>query len=403
MRTRCRRGLRAATTLAVAAVLLPACALPAGAAPHSRSGASRPATATKRKAARVALRGKLSSVRARMKSVRSQLHDAKRSEEQIAADLTTIQQQLRQTRARLDETKAHLAAARREQKKVQLALAASEKRLQAREMLLSQRMAANYRQGPVRYASVLLGARSMGEMVSRAAFVRSVVQYDARLIEQIKQDRADVVRWKEQVDRKATEVAATQQELGARQDDEAQEVQHRRAILAEAQTRRAEFEDQLNALQDDSDEIASRLRALEETPVGRARRMIAFTGGFIHPVDAPITSGFGYRYHPILHYTRLHAGVDFGASEGTPIHAAANGVVAFSGVMRGYGNVVVIDHGGGVSTLYGHCSERLVSEGQAVSQGQVIARVGMTGLATGPHLHFEVRRNGTPVDPLSAL
>jgi len=358
---------------------------------------------TKRKAARVALRGKLSAVSQKMKAVRSQLRQAKRSEADIAADLDSIRHQLAKTRARLDDAKEHLAAAQREQKKVALALADSEQRLHSRELLLAQRMAANYRQGPVRYASVILGARSMGELVTRATFVRSVVQYDARLIEQIKQSRAEVLQWKAQVDQKTAEVAAVKVELGARQDEEAAEVQRRREVLVEARERRAEFEAQLDALQEDSSEIASRLRSLEETPVGRVRRMIAFTGGFIHPVDAPITSGFGMRYHPILHYTRLHAGVDFGASMGTPIEAAASGVVVFSGVMHGYGNVVVIDHGGGMSTLYGHCSARLVSEGQTVAKGQLIARVGMSGLATGPHLHFEIRRNGSPIDPMGAL
>ena len=379
-------------------------AVQAGHRSHGHHGTfERPGTVTKRKAARVALRGKLSAVSQKMKAVRSQLRQAKRSEADIAADLDSIRHQLAKTRARLDDAKEHLAAAQREQKKVALALADSEQRLHSRELLLAQRMAANYRQGPVRYASVILGARSMGELVTRATFVRSVVQYDARLIEQIKQSRAEVLQWKAQVDQKTAEVAAVKVELGARQDEEAAEVQRRREVLVEARERRAEFEAQLDALQEDSSEIASRLRSLEETPVGRVRRMIAFTGGFIHPVDAPITSGFGMRYHPILHYTRLHAGVDFGASMGTPIEAAASGVVVFSGVMHGYGNVVVIDHGGGMSTLYGHCSARLVSEGQTVAKGQLIARVGMSGLATGPHLHFEIRRNGSPIDPMGAL
>jgi murein DD-endopeptidase MepM/ murein hydrolase activator NlpD len=129
----------------------------------------------------------------------------------------------------------------------------------------------------------------------------------------------------------------------------------------------------------------------EEAPV--------WHGGFRRPCDGPVTSGFGYRYHPILHRRKLHTGTDFGAPYGAPIRAAAGGTVLLAQYNHGYGNCVIIDHGSGVTTLYGHASELLVSEGETVTQGQVIARVGATGLATGPHLHFEVRHNGVPVSP----
>ena len=125
-----------------------------------------------------------------------------------------------------------------------------------------------------------------------------------------------------------------------------------------------------------------------------------FHGSFIRPVSARITSGFGSRFHPILRRTRMHTGVDFGAPYGAVIHAAGGGTVILAHYSSGYGNCVVIDHGSGVTTLYGHCSALLVSEGEVVQQGQTIARVGATGMATGPHLHFEVRHNGIPVNPL---
>jgi murein DD-endopeptidase MepM/ murein hydrolase activator NlpD len=373
------------------------------AATSAAGGTRRPSSAQKRKAQRVELRGRLSSVRGRIRSVRGKLHEAKRSEAAITAELAEIKGRLDRTRSRLADAKDRLARARAEQAKVAAALALSEKRLHTREYQLASRMAANYRQGPVRYASVLLGSRSMGEMVSRAHVVRTIFRYDAELIAQIKADRLDVLRWKRQADAKAVQVASLTQELGAQQDAQAKDTIRMRSVLAEARQRRAETEDELSALEADSNQIAARIRALQETPVGRVRRMIAFSGGFIHPVDGPITSGFGMRYHPILHYTKLHTGVDFGVGYGTPIMAAADGVVIFSGTMRGYGNAVVIDHGGGIATLYGHCSALLVSEGQNVSKGTIIGRVGSTGYSTGPHLHFEVRKDGTPVNPMSSL
>ena len=151
-----------------------------------------------------------------------------------------------------------------------------------------------------------------------------------------------------------------------------------------------------------SRDIEASIRAYQQTPRGRARLLRAWTGHFVRPADGPITSGFGSRYHPILHCTRMHTGIDIGAGYGGAIRAAAGGEVVMAGTMYAYGNVVIIDHGGGVSTVYGHCSELLVSNGQTVRQAQIIARVGATGLATGPHLHFEVRRNGTPVNPLQS-
>jgi murein DD-endopeptidase MepM/ murein hydrolase activator NlpD len=121
------------------------------------------------------------------------------------------------------------------------------------------------------------------------------------------------------------------------------------------------------------------------------------------PVPGAITSGFGYRMHPIFHVRKLHTGVDMHAGMGESIKAAAAGTVVFAGWRGGYGKCVIIDHGGGLATLYAHQSEILVSVGQVVKRGVVIGKVGSTGYSTGPHLHFEVRVNGTPVDPVGYL
>lgn len=359
--------------------------------------------APSRRKARASLQGKLAGVTRRIRAVRTELRQAKRSEAAIAAELEEIRGRLQRTRAQLRQSRSRLAKTRAIQQQVAGYLARSQRRLKEREFSLARRMAANYRQGPVRYASVLLGARSMGALVSRAQFVRSIVRYESTLIAQIKAEREAVVRWKREVDRRAGEAEAIQKELMQRHADELEDVLRQRAVLAEAKTRRAEIEDDLAALEEDSEAIAARLRALEATVEGRARSLVRFTGRFVRPAGGGIVSGFGMRFHPILHRSRMHTGVDIGAGHGAPIYAAAAGVVVFAGSMRGYGNVVVVDHGGGISTLYAHCSALLVSDGQSVSQGQTIARVGATGLATGPHLHFEVRRNGSPVDPMGAL
>src|SRR5215218_5479741 len=125
------------------------------------------------------------------------------------------------------------------------------------------------------------------------------------------------------------------------------------------------------------------------------------TSGSTWPVAGRITSYFGYRYHPILHFSRFHAGVDFGASWGSPIVAAADGQVVRAGWAGGYGRQVRVAHGDGMSTSYSHMSEIVAQPGSYVRAGQLIGYVGSSGLSTGPHLHYEVLRNGTPVNPLS--
>ena len=125
----------------------------------------------------------------------------------------------------------------------------------------------------------------------------------------------------------------------------------------------------------------------------------AQTSGLIMPVAGHLTSSFGMRYHPVLGYTRMHSGTDFGAAYGSPIVAVADGLVAYSGPHGGHGNYVRLEHGGGVGTAYGHMSRIAVASGTRVRAGQVIGYVGSTGLSTGPHLHYEVFRDGRPVDP----
>ncbi|NJK59518.1 MAG: peptidoglycan DD-metalloendopeptidase family protein [Oscillatoriales cyanobacterium SM2_1_8] len=126
-------------------------------------------------------------------------------------------------------------------------------------------------------------------------------------------------------------------------------------------------------------------------------------GGLIYPMVAPISSGFGWRTHPILGTQRLHSGIDFAADYGTPIYATHDGTVIYADWYGGYGNTVIIDRGDGLTTLYAHAEDLLVREGDTVRTGQAIATVGSTGFSTGPHLHFEVRVGGEPTDPMAYL
>jgi murein DD-endopeptidase MepM/ murein hydrolase activator NlpD len=172
----------------------------------------------------------------------------------------------------------------------------------------------------------------------------------------------------------------------------------KKTLLAEAEKDKASWERKEDSLLAESDRLAADLRALGE----RAGAVVG-TGQFVWPVNGRVSSPFGYRIHPIFHVRKMHTGIDLSAGMGTPIKAADSGTVVQAGWRGGYGKCVVISHGNGVATLYAHQSVISVSVGDTVERGQAIGNVGSTGYSTGAHLHFEVRVDGSPVDPMRYL
>jgi murein DD-endopeptidase MepM/ murein hydrolase activator NlpD len=171
----------------------------------------------------------------------------------------------------------------------------------------------------------------------------------------------------------------------------------KQATLASIQSDRSDVLAEIDDLEAQSAALAAQIRAAQEQDSSSATPAVSGSGQLSWPVSGPVTSGFGVRWG------RMHEGIDIAVGQGTPVHAAAAGTVIYAGWMEGYGNLVVVDHGNGLSTAYGHNSTLASSVGQAVTAGQVIAYSGSTGHSTGPHVHFEVRVNGSPVDPLGYL
>jgi murein DD-endopeptidase MepM/ murein hydrolase activator NlpD len=246
----------------------------------------------------------------------------------------------------------------------------------------------------------LLASKDVGELAARKRVMELLATKDRDIFDGLKIAQKQVEEDKAAQDRVVKDIGAAIAELKV---DKA-EVQKKRGLkarlLAEIQQEKAGLEAQYSKLDRESDSIEAQLRAHQQTQGGGS---VVFRGRFIRPVNGRITSGYGYRHHPILKRRRLHAGIDFGARTGAPIVAAAAGTVISAGYRGGYGYTVLIDHGSGISTLYGHCSRLFVKSGAKVSQGQRIAAVGSTGLSTGPHLHFEIRVNGKPVNPSSRM
>lgn len=289
-----------------------------------------------------------------------------------------------------------LARARRD-------LAGARLALQRGDAAYTQRLVHMYELGDDRYLEVLLGARSLADVVERWEDVRLMVLADQATIqrEHEAERRVSVEEGRLEVARVSLERALETQEharseLSALSDE-------RRQLLVVASAQRAKVAQQVAELEELSAQEEAALRALIVAGERNGTSPIVASGSLSWPVRGPITSPFGWRMHPIYHRLILHEGIDIGADTGTPIRAANGGRVIVAGWVSGYGNYIAIDHGSGISTGYGHCSALFVAVGQTVQKGQVIGDVGSTGNSTGPHLHFEVRVKGVPVDPISRL
>jgi murein DD-endopeptidase MepM/ murein hydrolase activator NlpD len=394
-----------------------------GQARHAKRSHARRLAGGAERRRRDALAHKLHSLHGRMHGVRSRIHASRVQEIHITETIGVVQTRIQKTHQHLNRVNEQLEELDAQHETVSRRLDDTQARLAHEKDVLSQRLRSNYERRKTTYIQALLQSGSVHEMLSRAYLVRLIVKSDAELIRGVQTDIVAIEADKRTVESQEQKEHRLATELDAQKRHYAADVVKRRILLHEVKAQRVEAEQELDELESEANAMTDRIRQLSKIlrqqleaarraaiaarRHGRRSRVSArelalptvWHGGMIRPCSGPITSGFGMRFHPILHRNRMHTGVDFGAGFGAPIRAAAAGVVLLSAYNRGYGNCIILYHGGGVTTLYGHCSSRLVHSGDSVRQGQQIATVGASGLATGPHLHFEVRRNGVPVAP----
>ena len=339
-------------------------------------------------------------------NIQQQMEEQQRRAEQARRKERSVSEQLRLIQGELDSAQGEFDAINdqlehtEEQIQANIELSARlVKRLEAQTKTLHRRLRDIYKNGQVNYLDVLFGAKDFNDFVSRMDILKKILAYDNALIQGTKADRAALVKAKEQLEADRGKIVELRKLAAVKRDQVASRRQERQGVLNAATYERETAEQAYRELIETSKEIEQMIRRIQsgEKNVGGS------TGTMLWPADGEITSPFGWRTHPIFGTQRLHTGIDIGADYGDTVRAADGGVVIHSDWMGGYGNAVIIDHGNGISTLYAHNSQLLVSEGQAVGKGQAISRVGSTGYSTGPHLHFEVRQNGSPVNPLNFL
>jgi murein DD-endopeptidase MepM/ murein hydrolase activator NlpD len=338
--------------------------------------------------------------------------------EVVTAKIHALQSDVDLATARLDQLEAVLELHRRKLDRLNQLYA-----LQTRKLIflqrqhkaaigrLSKRVVEMYTSEPTSTLGVVLEASSFSDLLDQLEFLNEIGRQDERIAEEVASAKVQMQETRNSTRRTRRQVAETTRTVAARtaeqravrdrlawsQRELATARRDKQETLSSVREDKEHALDHMASLQAQSAELAARIRSAQSAAIVPAPTGAASAAGFVWPVHGILTSGFGWRWG------RMHEGIDLAVGNGTPVVAAASGTVIVAGWMGGYGNLVVVDHGNGIATAYGHNTSVTVGTGQSVAQGQLIAYSGNTGHSTGPHVHFEVRVGGSPVDPMGFL
>jgi len=362
----------------------------------------------------------LSGTSANAKSVESmqkELDELAKKKEQLERDLAVISEKKEQELAKksiIDEqinaTRSEISVLNNVISSLGDQLDAAQTQLDEATVLLDEklqlskdRIRSAYEQGEASYVEIILQAESIYDFISKIEIVSQIAENDRKVIEEVTETKRVIEEKKKEIETNKAENEAAAQKLKSKQKTLSAKQAASDELIDEMNSDAAAKKRAVIAAEKAEEELQAEIRASLATSSNTA---VIDTGEFRWPLASKfsnITSKFGYRTHPVTGIYKLHTGVDIASSgiNGSAIYAAKGGTVLKAGHNRGYGNYVLIDHGGGYATLYGHASTISVSVGQTVAKGDVIAAVGSTGYSTGPHLHFEIIKNGEYTNPLS--
>lgn len=367
----------------------------------------------------------------RVNELREQISDVSEQEGALLSEIAGIREKLdaltdavRRLNGEESQAKRHLRRAERdldraeaERLEVAFKLVRAQAEVEGARHAMNLTISALYQRGQsdqqALYAAVVQTSSSPHEVFTALRYLKGTfgdqradldrflaLQHEVEVLSREAKSREEEARAaRDQMEAERVRLEGARAEAVAARTAAKAEEDREQELLAEVQNRKEDFLRELALLQAESSAIGQMLRELQAGQRLAPRRKDTFK----LPVNAPMSSRFGYRVHPIFGDTRLHTGLDFAAGAGTPIRAAGPGRVVWAGPRGGYGNLVAIDHGNGLATLYAHQSRLDVTVGQKVATGEVVGLVGSTGFSTGPHLHFETRELGTPADPLLYL
>lgn len=327
----------------------------------------------------------LSEIREQIKEQQEKLEKGEAEARSLSSQVSQLEQKIETLQVAIAENEVKLEQLKKEVEEAQ-------KKVDEQTENLNGRLRNMYKTSSIGFLDVLLDSGSFSEFLTNLDLVKIVYSADQEVLKELEEAH----RVLEEKKKEAEELQAELEESKKVAEEQIKTIEAKKAEIAKSNT---ETERMIDELQADADAMTSTIQGS-----GSSSSNSTYIGGQLAwptPSTSYITSKFGYRIHPIYGYRKFHTGIDIGAGSGSRIVAANSGTVILSGWNGGYGKCIVVDHGGGITTLYAHCSKLLVGRGATVSRGQTIAKVGSTGNSTGPHLHFEVRVNGVYKNPLN--
>ena len=334
----------------------------------------------------------------KIKETNEELEGVQNSISQNLEQVQKLDEKIQNSQAILNELNVKIEALQTSINEVKEKLEIAEEKYNKQQKMLDERLLAIYESSDTQYLDVMLSSKSISDFLSNYFLITELTTYDTELLEDIKKQKEEIEIEKAKLENNQKQLATIKQN----QTKTAKILENTKIIRENYISKLSEREKDLQSKIDEynveveavnKEILASILQGIDTKYIG---------GELAWPVPGytRISSNYGMRYHPILHINKLHTGVDIAAPAGSNFIAANDGIVTKAGFNTAYGNMVIIDHGGGISTLYAHGSEILVQVGQTVKRGETVLKVGSTGYSTGPHAHFEVRINGVVTDPM---
>lgn len=340
----------------------------------------------------------LNNVHNKIKQTQTNLNEGKKKEKQLTSQIKQLESQISATENEIANLKGNISKTEQQISVVQTNLNQVEREMKDQNDGLQGRLRAMYKNGDIGMVQILLGSENITDFMSNMDMVQKIFDNDVEILKEMEEQHKKIEAQKKELERLQAQLVSEKQQEANKQASLQNSRGEAANLRAQVASDNKAMEAALDELNKEADRLVAEIRKLQGDQ--------AYAGGeFAWPSASSrrVTSEFGYRMHPILKVNKLHTGMDIGAAAGTKVLAANSGTVIKAGWNNSYGNVVMVDHGGGIVTLYAHNSKLLVSTGDVVAKGQEIALVGSTGASTGPHIHFEVRVNGEYKNPRNWL